>query len=69
MSNKLTANNLKQALWETLNEVKEDKMDASRADSVATQAREIMRATNTQIRIAQQAKRPVSAEVINFSET
>lgn len=65
----LSATALKSALWETLNAVKEDKMDASRADAVASQAREILRTTNTQLRVAQQAKRPVSADVIKFSET
>ena len=65
----LSATALKSALWETLNSVKEDKMDASRADAIASQAREILRTTNTQLRIAQQSKRPVSADVIKFSET
>ncbi len=64
----LNAKNLKTVLWETLNEVKSDKMDAGRADSIATQAREILRTTNTQLRIAQQAKRPVAADVITFAE-
>lgn len=65
----LTATALKSALWETLNSVKDDKMDAGRADAIAAQAREILRTTNTQLRVAQQAKRPVSADVIKFSET
>lgn len=65
----LSATALKSALWETLNAVKEDKMDASRADAIASQAREILRTTNTQLRVAQQSKRPVSADVIKFSET
>ena len=69
MTNELTATHLKTALWETLNAVKEDKMDASRADAIASQAREILRTTNTQLRVAQQAKRPVSADVIKFSES
>lgn len=65
----LSATALKSALWDTLNAVKEDKMDASRADAIASQAREILRTTNTQLRVAQQAKRPVAADVIKFSET
>jgi len=64
----LTAANLKEALWKTLNEIRDDKMDAGRADSVATQAREILRTANTQLRIAQQAKRPVSADMLTFAE-
>lgn len=65
----LSAKNLKSALWETLNSVKEGKMEASQADSVASQAREILRTTNTQLRVAQQAKRPVAVDVITFAET
>lgn len=65
----LSATTLKKALWETLNAVKEDKMEASRADSIASQAREILRTTNTQLRVSQQAKRPVPADVLSFSES
>ena len=65
----LTAKNLKQALWETLNAVKDGKMEPGQADSVASSAREILRTTNIQLRISQQAKRPVHADVISFSET
>lgn len=64
----LTARNLKSALWETLNKVKEGSMDPGQADSVASQAREILRTTNTQLRIAQQAKRQVSLDVVKFAE-
>jgi len=65
----LSAKALKAALWETLNPAQDDLMDSARADAIASQAREILRTTNTQLRVAQQAKRPVSAEVITFSET
>jgi len=65
----LTAKNLKSALWETLKEVKSGKMEPGQADAVASQAREILRTTNTQLRVFQQAKRPVGAEVISFAET
>lgn len=64
----LTATNLKQALWETLNDVKDGKVAPAEGDAVATQAREILRTTNTQLRIAQQTKRNVPTEVIDFSE-
>lgn len=66
--NELSANTLKSALWETLNAVKEEKMDPARADSIASQAREILRTTNTQLRVAHQAKRPVASDVISFAE-
>jgi len=65
---KLTAKNLKSALWETLNEVKGGKMQPMQADAIASQAREILRTTNTQLRISSQAKRDVCIDVIEFSE-
>lgn len=65
---KLNAKNLKEVLWETLNEVKEGNMEAGQADSIATQSREILRTVNTQLKISQQAKRNVSTEVIDFGE-
>lgn len=65
---KLTATNLKNALWETLNNVKEGKIDAGQADSVASQAREILRTTKVQLDIARLTKRDVPAEVLTFSE-
>ena len=65
---KLTATALKNVLWDTLNEVKTGTMDPGNADSIATQAREIIRTTNTQLRISHQTKRPVPTDVINFSE-
>lgn len=64
----LTATNLKQALWETLDSVKSGAMQPAEGDAVATQAREILRTTNTQLRIAQQTKRTVPSDVISFSE-
>lgn len=66
--NKLTASSLKNVLWDTLRLVKDGKMDAGNADAVAAQAREIIRTTNTQIKVAHYSKRPLSTDVINFSE-
>lgn len=64
----LTATNLKAALWETLNSLKAGNMQPAEGDAIASQAREILRTTNTQLKISQQAKRPVPADVIGFSE-
>lgn len=64
----LTATNLKSALWETLNSLKAGGMQPAEGDAIASQAREILRTTNTQLRIAQQSKRNVPADVIAFSE-
>jgi len=44
-------------------------MEPGQADSIASQAREILRTTNTQLRIAQQVKRQVSVDVITFAES
>jgi hypothetical protein len=49
--------------------VKDGKIDPGQGDAIASQAREILRTTNIQLRISQQAKRPVHADVISFSET
>lgn len=68
MTEKLTAKNLKQSLWETLDRVKSGEMQPIQADAVASQAREILRTTNTQLRVSSQAKRDVSVDVIEFSE-
>lgn len=67
--NDLTAKNLKSALWETLNALKDGKIEPGNGDAIASQAREILRTTNIQLRISQQAKRPVHADIISFSET
>lgn len=65
---KLNAVNLKTALWETLKRVKSGDVTPAEGDAVAVQAREILRTTNTQLRIAQQTKRQVPLEVVEFSE-
>jgi hypothetical protein len=64
----LNANNLKSVLWDTLQEVKSGKMEAGQADAVASQAREIIRTTNLQLRVASQTNRNVSKDVLSFSE-
>ncbi len=64
----LTATNLKETLWETLNAVKTGTMQPGQGDAVATQAREIIRTTNMQLRIAQMSKRNIPTEIIDFSE-
>ena len=65
----LTAINLKSALWETLVDLKEGTKQPAEGDAIAAQAREIIRTVNTQLRIAQQTKRNVPTEVIDFSES
>lgn len=64
----LTASNLKDALWTTLNQVKGKRMLPGHADAVASQAREILRTVKVQLQISGQTNRPVPIEVIEFSE-
>lgn len=64
----LSATNLKQALWETLNDIKSDKMLAAQGDAIASQAREILRTVKVQLQVAAQSKRSIPVEVIEFAE-
>ena len=64
----LTAANLKDALWGTLTDLKSEVITPSQGDSVATQAREILRTINTQLRITALSKRNVPTSLIDFSE-
>ena len=66
---KLTAINLKEALWETLKAIRSDTMLPGQGDAIASQAREILRTVKVQLQVAGQAKRQVPLEVINFSES
>ena len=69
MSNStLTAENLKDELWNTLEELRSGDMKPGYADSIACQSREILRTVNTQLRIFNQANRPVTSDVIAFAE-
>lgn len=65
---KLTAVNLKNALWSTLKGLQTGAVQYTDADAIASQAREIIRTTNVQIKIAQASNRQLPEEVINFSE-
>jgi hypothetical protein len=52
-SNALSADSLKQVLWETLQGVRAKKIDPGAANSIASQSREIMRIVQTEIKIAE----------------
>jgi len=67
-NNSLSAVNLKDSLWETLNKVKSRKLLPGHADAIAAQAREILRTVKMQLAISGQTNRPVPYEVIEFSE-
>ena len=64
----LSAVSLKNALWETLNAVKNDAMQPGQGDAIASQAREILRTVKTQLQVCAQAKRNVPTEIIDFVE-
>lgn len=64
----LSATNLKSALWETLNNIKDDNMLPAQGDAIAAQAREILRTVKVQLQIAAQSKRNIATEVIDFAE-
>lgn len=64
----LSAETLKDALWETLQAVKDGNMPPSQGDSVAAQAREIVRIVRVQCQVARESKRSLPVNVIEFSE-
>ena len=64
----LSAVNLKNALWETLNAIKSDTMQPNQGDAIAAQAREILRTVKVQLQVSMQTKRSVPFEVIDFAE-
>lgn len=64
----LTAKNLKEALWETLKDIKSGAIQPGQGDAIASQAREILRTVKVQLQVTSQAKRSVPIEVINFAE-
>lgn len=65
---KLSAMNLKNTLWETLQNVKNGKTNPAEADSIASQAREILRTTNVQLKISQQSNTLIPKDVLDFSQ-
>jgi hypothetical protein len=64
----LTATNLKNALWDTLQEIKNGNVQPGQGDAIASQAREILRTVKIQLQVANQSKRSVPADVITFTE-
>lgn len=65
---RLSAINLKNALWETLNDIRTDQMLPAQGDAIAAQAREIIRTVKVQLQVVAQAKRNVPTEIIDFVE-
>lgn len=69
MSNQLTAENLKNALWDTLKCIKSGAIQPAQGDAIAAQAREILRTVKVQQAVSIQTKRNLPTEVINFAES
>lgn len=67
-SEKLSAVNLKGALWETLKSIQKGQLQPAEGDAIAAQAREILRTVKVQLQVVGQAKRAVPAEIIDFAE-
>jgi hypothetical protein len=55
-------------LWSTLNGIQNNSILPAQGDAIASQAREILRTVKVQLQVANQAKRPVPVDVINFTE-
>lgn len=64
----LNAVNLKNTLWETLQGVKAGKITPGTGDTVASQAREILRTARTQLQIFTQSGESVASELIDFAK-
>lgn len=65
---KLTASNLKTTLWDTLNDIRDQKIQPGEGDAIASQAREILRTVKVQLQVAAQTNRKVPTDVVDFSE-
>lgn len=63
----LTAETLKNTLWETLQDIKAEKMLPGRGDAIAAQAREILRTVKVQMQILAMTKRAVPRDIVEFS--
>ena len=63
----LTAKNLKMTLWDTINDLREQKIDPGVADSIASQSREVVRIAREQRMIIQSAGLALPDELITFA--
>jgi hypothetical protein len=64
----LTASNLKEVLWSTMQDLQRGNIQPGQGDAIAAQAREILRTVRTQLAVVGQAKRSVPVDVITFAE-
>jgi hypothetical protein len=66
MEKKLTAQNLKNILWDTLKKLKGGTIEVSVADAIASQSREIVRVIKSQQAILQQAHQNVTDDLLEY---
>lgn len=64
----LTASNLKDVLWSTMQDLQRGDIQPGQGDAIAAQAREILRTVRTQLAVVGQAKRSVPIDVVQFAE-
>ena len=63
----LNAKNLKATLWDTINDLREQKIDPGVADAIASQSREMIRVVREQRMIVQSAGLAIPDEVVAFA--
>ena len=66
--NPLTSKNLKNTLWETLNEIKDGELEPSKGSAIAYQAREIVRTINTELRILDKIGAKTTKQLKDFTK-
>lgn len=64
---KLTAENLKETLWNTLNQVKSGKLESEEAHAISAQSREIMRVIHAQVLISKVSQKELPKELKSFA--
>ena len=62
----LTAQNLKNELWEVLQDLRSNKIDPHHAEAVASQSREIIRVLRAQQSVIRQANESITQEMLDF---
>jgi hypothetical protein len=62
----LTAKNLKDELWDVLQDVRKGKIEPVEAEAVASQSREIIRVLRVQQSIIKQANEKITNEMLDF---
>ncbi len=65
---KLSAKTLKDELWNTLQDLKSNNIDAEQALATSSIAKAIVCVTSIQLKVAQYTGRKISTEVTNFTE-